>query len=150
MARFSDGTIAEPDIPLIVTIEDENDNPPYFEMHVANISEGSKKGASTDNNKIATFILFDCHPKGKQSKIRYVTSCCWFPPGTFVLQIEGKDNDQAGTINSQIAYRILSQEPEGKHMFSIDETTGKVYVKEDTLDREVVCLFIYFLFHGTH
>lgn len=54
------------------------------------------------------------------------------------MQIDGKDNDEEGTINSQISYRIVSQEPEGTHMFSIDETTGKLYVKEDTLDREVV------------
>lgn len=60
------------------------------------------------------------------------------------MQIKGKDNDQEGTINSQIAYSILSQEPEGKDMFFIDETTGKLYVKEDTLDREVVLLFLVF------
>lgn len=60
------------------------------------------------------------------------------------MQIEGKDNDQEGTINSQIAYSIVSQEPEGKHMFFIDEMTGKLYVKEDTLDREVVTFFFYF------
>lgn len=47
MARFSDGTIAEPDIPLVITIEDENDNPPYFEIHIGNITEQSKKGMST-------------------------------------------------------------------------------------------------------
>lgn len=60
-----------------------------------------------------------------------------FSTGTFVMQIEGKDNDQQGTINSQITYSIVSQEPEGAHMFWIDETTGKLYVKEPTLDREV-------------
>uniref|UniRef100_A0A665U6I7 Si:ch73-74h11.1 n=1 Tax=Echeneis naucrates TaxID=173247 RepID=A0A665U6I7_ECHNA len=49
----------------------------------------------------------------------------------------GRDNDQAGTINSQISYSIVSQEPEGTGpMFSIDEKTGKMYVKEATLDRE--------------
>lgn len=53
------------------------------------------------------------------------------------MQIKGRDNDQEGNINSQIAYSILSQEPEGKQMFVIDETTGKLYVNEDTLDREV-------------
>ncbi|XP_029355863.1 desmoglein-4-like [Echeneis naucrates] len=57
--------------------------------------------------------------------------------GTFVMQVIGRDNDQAGTINSQISYSIVSQEPEGTGpMFSIDEKTGKMYVKEATLDRE--------------
>lgn len=78
VARFSDGTIAEPDIPLVITIEDENDNPPYFEMHRGNITEQSKKGVSTIKAKkwfcpaknccffFFCFILFVCHPKEKQ------------------------------------------------------------------------------------
>ncbi|XP_044055451.1 uncharacterized protein LOC122877664 isoform X2 [Siniperca chuatsi] len=53
------------------------------------------------------------------------------------MQIEGKDDDQADTINAKISYSIISQEPEGTgHMFTIDEKTGKLYVKESTLDRE--------------
>ncbi|XP_068175324.1 desmoglein-2.1-like [Antennarius striatus] len=53
------------------------------------------------------------------------------------MQIEGKDDDQQNTINSKIAYSILSQEPAGAgHMFSIDKDTGKLFVKEPTLDRE--------------
>lgn len=54
------------------------------------------------------------------------------------MQIEGKDRDKAGTLNSKISYSIISQEPEGAgHMFIIDKDTGKLYVKEPTLDREV-------------
>lgn len=54
------------------------------------------------------------------------------------MQLEGKDNDQAGTINSEISYSIVSQKPEGTgHTFHLDEKTGKLYVKEPTLDREV-------------
>lgn len=54
------------------------------------------------------------------------------------MQIEGKDNDQAGTSNSEISYSIVSQEPEGTgHMFTIDKKTGNLYVNEPTLDREV-------------
>lgn len=72
VARFSDGTIAEPDIPLVVTIEDQNDNPPYFEMHSGNITERSKKGRSKIKGfvllNIASFILFYCHAKKKQRK----------------------------------------------------------------------------------
>lgn len=61
------------------------------------------------------------------------------------MQIEGRDDDQPGSINSQISYSIVSQEPQGVgHMFRLDETTGKLYVKEPTLDREVkhVCLLL--------
>uniref|UniRef100_A0A087X4C9 Si:ch73-74h11.1 n=1 Tax=Poecilia formosa TaxID=48698 RepID=A0A087X4C9_POEFO len=63
--------------------------------------------------------------------------CICDSAGTFVMQIEGKDDDQADTINSKIVYTIISQEPAGKgHMFSIDKETGKLFVKESTLDRE--------------
>ncbi|KAM6921201.1 desmoglein-2.1-like [Xenentodon cancila] len=100
IARFLNGTTAEDEIPLVVTILDQNDNPPYFELHTGNITEASKKG-------------------------------------TFIMQIEGKDDDQSGTINAEIAYKIISQEPQdANRMFTLDEKTGKLYVKEATLDRE--------------
>lgn len=54
------------------------------------------------------------------------------------MQITATDADEQGTINSKIAYSIVKQTPaESKYMFSIDKETGKVYVKEKTLDREV-------------
>lgn len=54
------------------------------------------------------------------------------------MQIEGKDDDDPNTVNAKISYSIISQEPEGTgHMFTLDEKTGKLYVKEPTLDREV-------------
>lgn len=54
------------------------------------------------------------------------------------MQLVGKDDDQPGTINAEIYYSIISQEPKGAgHMFSIDPKTGKLFVKEPTLDREV-------------
>uniref|UniRef100_A0A3B4V4L1 Si:ch73-74h11.1 n=1 Tax=Seriola dumerili TaxID=41447 RepID=A0A3B4V4L1_SERDU len=99
-AKYRNGTTAEDDIPLIVTVLDENDNTPYFQPCTGNITEASKTG-------------------------------------TFVMQIQGKDNDQEGTINSEISYSIVGQEPEGTgHMFTIDQKTGELYVKEPTLDRE--------------
>lgn len=71
----------------------------------------------------------------------HVLVLVWPTADTFVMQIEGKDDDQPGTINSDIAYTIISQEPAGTgHMFTIDKKTGKLYVKEPTLDREVRAL----------
>lgn len=67
------------------------------------------------------------------------------------MQIEGKDDDQAGTINAELSYSIISQEPEGTgHMFTIDEKTGKVYVKEPSLDREVRLLLTAQKTHSTY
>uniref|UniRef100_A0A3Q0QS60 Si:ch73-74h11.1 n=1 Tax=Amphilophus citrinellus TaxID=61819 RepID=A0A3Q0QS60_AMPCI len=101
IARYRNGTTAESNIPLAVTVLDQNDNAPSFELHTGNITEASKKG-------------------------------------TFVMQLKGEDKDQAGTKNAQISYKIASQEPEGTgHMFNLDESTGKLYVKKPTLDREV-------------
>ncbi|XP_034053005.1 desmoglein-1-gamma-like [Gymnodraco acuticeps] len=55
------------------------------------------------------------------------------------MQIKGNDNDEAGTINSEISYRIVSQEPAGTgHMFTLDRKTGQLYVKEENLDRETI------------
>ncbi|TDH08233.1 hypothetical protein EPR50_G00095520 [Perca flavescens] len=69
--------------------------------------------------------------------------------GTLVMQIQGKDDDEAGTDNSKISYSIASQEPQGRgHMFTIDKQTGKVYVKEATLDRET-CDFYKLVVHGS-
>lgn len=74
--------------------------------------------------------------------------CCCSTAETFVMQIVAKDDDQAGTINSEISYSIISQEPAGDgHMFTIDKKTGKIHVKEATLDREVRILLSA---HRTH
>uniref|UniRef100_A0A668S782 Cadherin domain-containing protein n=1 Tax=Oreochromis aureus TaxID=47969 RepID=A0A668S782_OREAU len=102
IARYRNGTTAEDNIPLTVTVLDQNDNAPSF----------------------------DCL---SSDRVELLCSTA----GTFVMQLEGKDNDQAGTINAEISYRIASQTPAGTgHMFHLDEKTGKLYVKEPTLDRE--------------
>lgn len=44
VAKFLDGTTAEGDIPLSVTVIDENDNPPYFELHKGSTAEARKQG----------------------------------------------------------------------------------------------------------
>lgn len=54
------------------------------------------------------------------------------------MQITATDADEPGSPNSQISYKIVKQDPPDiGHMFYIDESTGKIYVKESTLDREV-------------
>lgn len=46
VAKYANGELAEENIPLTVTILDENDNPPYFELHAGNITEASKDGTA--------------------------------------------------------------------------------------------------------
>lgn len=138
VAKFANGSMAEPEIPLAVTILDENDNPPYFELHSGNITEASKQGSARPFGFcLAGSRSIPARPCFEKARSDEMFVLLGFSTGTFVMQIEGKDNDQQGTINSQIAYSIVSQEPEGTHMFRIDETTGKLYVQEPTLDREV-------------
>lgn len=61
-----------------------------------------------------------------------------FPSGTPVMRIMAHDDDEAGTVNSNISYSILAQEPAGAgHMFYINQWTGDLYVNDPTLDREV-------------
>lgn len=61
------------------------------------------------------------------------------------MQVTAEDADQQGTPNSKIAYSILKQIPEQSgNMFTIDRETGKISVKEHTLDREVCGVKIFF------
>ena len=54
------------------------------------------------------------------------------------MQIEGEDADEKGTIAAKMAYRIIKQVPNDHgDMFTLDKHTGKLYVKQPTLDREV-------------
>ncbi|KAJ8279867.1 hypothetical protein COCON_G00069330 [Conger conger] len=58
---------------------------------------------------------------------------------TFVTEVFAVDGDEEGTINAKIAYAIVKQDPEEDGMkFYIAKNSGKIFVKEQTLDREVV------------
>lgn len=51
IAKYKNGTTAEDKIPLTVIVLDQNDNPPYFELHSGNITETSKKGKTLTMEK---------------------------------------------------------------------------------------------------
>ncbi|XP_029447033.1 desmoglein-1-gamma-like [Rhinatrema bivittatum] len=55
---------------------------------------------------------------------------------TIVMQINATDADEPGTLNSKIAYKILSQMPSEPHMFNVNQYSGVVYVENAFLDRE--------------
>ncbi len=56
VAKYRDGTTAEDDIPLTVTVLDQNDNAPYFELHTGNITEASKEGTT----RLTYFLYQPC------------------------------------------------------------------------------------------
>ncbi|XP_018410808.1 PREDICTED: desmoglein-1-like, partial [Nanorana parkeri] len=55
---------------------------------------------------------------------------------TLVMVINAFDADEQNTINSQIAYKILSQNPSNPPMFIINQYSGEVYTISNFIDRE--------------
>ncbi|XP_077348734.1 desmoglein-4-like [Lithobates pipiens] len=55
---------------------------------------------------------------------------------TLVMQLSAYDADEQNTVNSQIAYKILSQSPSDPPMFIINQYTGEVFTISNFLDRE--------------
>ncbi|XP_034035096.1 desmoglein-2-like [Thalassophryne amazonica] len=61
------------------------------------------------------------------------------PAGTLVTVVNASDADKPNSINSRISYSIVKQEPDDAlHLFYIHKDSGSIYVKETTLDREVI------------
>lgn len=59
-------------------------------------------------------------------------------PGTVVTVVTATDADKPNTTHTKISYSIIKQEPsDGTRLFNIDRHTGRIYVNENTLDREV-------------
>lgn len=56
-------------------------------------------------------------------------------PDTLVMKINATDADEPNTSNSQLFFRILSQQPDSA--FHINQNTGEIYTTSRTLDREV-------------
>ncbi|KAG9333825.1 hypothetical protein JZ751_010042 [Albula glossodonta] len=98
VASFMNGSLAEQKVDLNITVEDENDNDPVFQI----VKAGS---------------VFELSKKA-----------------TFVMKITATDADIGE--NAEISYRILESSPMGD-MFYINHETGEIFVKQDSLDREM-------------
>ncbi|KAJ4922991.1 hypothetical protein JOQ06_021692 [Pogonophryne albipinna] len=102
---------------------------------VARFKDGTKAEADVP----LTFTVLDQNDNPPYFELQMGNIAEESKPGSVVMQIKGKDKDQPGTINSEISYRIVSQEPAGTgHMFTLDRKTGQLYVKEENLDRETI------------
>ncbi|KAM6148372.1 desmoglein-2 [Erethizon dorsatum] len=55
---------------------------------------------------------------------------------TLVMKITATDADEPNTMNSKIAYRIVSQEPAYPSVFYLNKDTGEIYTTSIALDRE--------------
>lgn len=127
IARFSNGTVAENKIKLKFSVEDENDNSPVFVPDPpATVYESCLAGKSRLFSAIRT----------QNTKLRFEKMSS--PSGSLVGVVNATDADKPNTPNSEIAYSIVKQEPsDGDALFYIDRHTGSVYVRDNTLDREV-------------
>ncbi|KAJ8383573.1 hypothetical protein AAFF_G00219530 [Aldrovandia affinis] len=63
------------------------------------------------------------------------------PKGTFVTQVHAEDADKLGTPHTDLRYALVKQEP-NQGMFDIEPETGKIIVKQPTLDREKQSLYV--------
>ncbi|KAM6217528.1 desmoglein-3 [Rhynchocyon petersi] len=59
-------------------------------------------------------------------------------PSSLVMILNATDADEPNHINSKIAFKIISQEPEGNSMFTISRNTGEIHTSTNSLDREQV------------
>lgn len=125
-AWYRDGTAAETNIDLKITVDDENDCPPVVKVQqVGAVKESSAAGIAGGNQQRWLLLPGACP-----------TSAFWSLSGTVVMKVIATDADQKGTANSRISYKIASESnPDG--LFYINPKTGEVMVQQTTLDREV-------------
>nr|XP_033791051.1 desmoglein-4-like [Geotrypetes seraphini] len=55
---------------------------------------------------------------------------------TLVMQVNATDADEPGSLNSKIAYKMISQMPAIPQMFIVNQHSGAVYTMSSYLDRE--------------
>ncbi|XP_072219200.1 desmoglein-2-like protein isoform X2 [Leuresthes tenuis] len=75
----------------------------------------------------------DCPPVIKVEQVGYVSESS--AEGTVIMKVIATDDDEEGTLNSLISYKIESQSNIAG-MFYINSRTGEVMVRKNTLDRE--------------
>ncbi|XP_054579826.1 desmocollin-2 [Eptesicus fuscus] len=102
-AATPDGYHPEFPLPLVIRIEDENDNYPIFtnSTYIFTIAEHSRVGST-------------------------------------VGQVCAIDNDEPGTLHTQLKYSILQQLPAAPTLFFMNPTTGVITTTTSQLDRELL------------
>ncbi|XP_029447034.1 desmoglein-2 [Rhinatrema bivittatum] len=58
------------------------------------------------------------------------------PQNTVVMRVNATDADEEGTLNTKLAFRILSQDPGQSQLFMINKDTGEIRTMVSSLDRE--------------
>ncbi|XP_053486124.1 desmoglein-2-like protein [Ictalurus furcatus] len=102
-----------------------------------------KGRATLINGKLAErdldlkIIVLDQNDNAPEFKVQMIGSVYELSDDdTSVIAIQADDADEQGTVHSQITYRVIQQKPAGEMMFQIDQSSGEIRVKMNTLDRE--------------
>lgn len=126
------GNQVENPIDIMINVIDMNDNRPEFIQQIWNgsVPEGSKPGQPISHVCMCTTSLCVC-------VCYYIVSSISI--GTTVMTVTAVDKDDPKTLNGQLRYKIVSQNPESPspNMFTINNRTGSVITVAAGLDREV-------------
>uniref|UniRef100_A0A4W4DNE4 Cadherin domain-containing protein n=1 Tax=Electrophorus electricus TaxID=8005 RepID=A0A4W4DNE4_ELEEL len=137
IAKYTDGTYAEEEVPLRILVEDQNDNQPKFKFFEGSVNESSKIGTpvmqisaedadehGTINSKIAYSIVKQT-PEGSGSMFSIDRGTGKIYVRRHTLDREGVDMDGAangytGTGTVQIQILDINDNPSKSHSVSID------------------------------
>ncbi|XP_031711123.1 desmoglein-2-like isoform X1 [Anarrhichthys ocellatus] len=116
----------------IYSILDREQIPFYNLKGIAKFTNGTKAEKDIELN-IKVLDVNDCPPIIKVQQVGSVNESS--AAGTVVMRVIATDDDEAGTLNSKMYYRIVEQSNTAG-MFFINSQTGEVHVRQNTLDRE--------------
>lgn len=115
----------------IYSILDREKIPVYNLKGVAKFTNGSRAEKDIDLT-IVVLDENDCTPVIQVQQVGYVNESS--AADTFVMKVIATDDDEEGSLFSQIAYSVEQSTTAG--MFYIKSQTGEVMVRRNTLDRE--------------
>ncbi|XP_031418740.1 desmoglein-2-like isoform X2 [Clupea harengus] len=113
-------------------ILDREETPSYHLKGVAMFTDGNRAEKDIDL-VIVVEDQNDCPPVFSFEITGEVSEAS--ATGTYVMKVNATDADKPGTLHSQIAYSIVAG---GGSMFYINQKTGEIHVKQQTLDRETL------------
>ncbi|KAJ8247329.1 hypothetical protein GJAV_G00245060 [Gymnothorax javanicus] len=100
---------------------------------------GSSSGRAEDSMEIIINVIDQNDNKPTFTKDTYTGSVVESSPKGFeFMKVKAVDLDEPGSVNTDVRYKILSQDPESPNaeMFFINPTTGGIQVQSPGLDRE--------------
>ncbi|CAF91004.1 unnamed protein product [Tetraodon nigroviridis] len=123
---------------LFVTQQLDREQQARYTLKAHAVAEGS--GTAEDPMDIIVNVIDQNDNKPGFVKDTFLGKVPEASPTNFeVIQVEATDLDEPNSDNSDIRYKILSQEPKlpSDNLFAINEVTGAIRVNAGGLDREI-------------